>query len=48
MDTFLRLNGYSLTLSDKRLFDLVIRVASGRLDKDGLIDTIRSMVEHVH
>lgn len=41
MDTFLRLNGYRLNLSDKRLFTLVMRVSSGRLEKDGLVKLIR-------
>jgi death-on-curing protein len=31
MDTFLRVNGYRLTLTDDAAFDLVMRVARGQL-----------------
>ena len=33
MDTFLRLNGRRLTLSDDDAYDLAIRVAGGEADK---------------
>lgn len=48
IDTFLRLNGYRLSLSDKRLFSLVMRVASGKLEKEALIEMIRGSIEQTH
>ncbi|MFM7425493.1 MAG: type II toxin-antitoxin system death-on-curing family toxin [Elainella sp.] len=33
MDTFLRLNGYALNLSDQQAYELVLAVASGQLEK---------------
>jgi len=36
MDTFLRVNGYRLMLTDDAAFDLVMRVARGQLDKAGV------------
>lgn len=45
-DTFLRLNGYRLDLSDKRLYELIMRVASGKLDKDALIEALRESIEY--
>jgi death on curing protein len=36
MDTFLRLNNYSLILTDEEVYDLVLEVAQGNLNKDAL------------
>jgi death-on-curing protein len=36
MDTFLRVNGYRLTLTDDAAYDLVLRVVQGQLDKVGI------------
>ena len=36
MDTFLRLNGYRLTLSDEAAYDLVIRTVRRALNKPGI------------
>lgn len=36
MDTFLRVNGYRLTLTDDAAYDLVLRVVQGKLDKVGI------------
>jgi death-on-curing protein len=36
MMTFLRVNGYRLTLSDDETYDLVMQVAQGQLDKAAL------------
>jgi death-on-curing protein len=36
MDTFLRVNGYRLTLTDDAAYDLVLRVVQGQLDKAGI------------
>ncbi|WNZ22746.1 type II toxin-antitoxin system death-on-curing family toxin [Leptolyngbya sp. NK1-12] len=42
MDTFLRLNGYSLNLSDQQAYELVIQVVEGRLDKTALSQRLQS------
>ena len=36
MDTFLRVNGSRLTLTDDAAYDLVLRVVQGQLDKAGI------------
>jgi death on curing protein len=36
MDTFLRLNGYRLNLSDEQAYDLVIQVVERRMSKEDL------------
>ncbi|MBF2049762.1 MAG: type II toxin-antitoxin system death-on-curing family toxin [Elainella sp. C42_A2020_010] len=36
MDTFLRLNGYSLDLADQQAYELVMQVVEGGLDKTAL------------
>lgn len=36
MDTFLRVNGYRLTLSDNAAYELVLRVVKGEIDKAGI------------
>jgi death on curing protein len=44
-DTFLRLNGYRLQLSDREAYRMVMKVASGKLKKDALVLEITSAVE---
>lgn len=44
-DTFLRLNGHRLRLSDRDAYRLVMKVASGELSKDGLVLEITSAAE---
>lgn len=41
-DTFLRLNGYRLQLSNREAYRLVMKVASGELKKDALVLEITS------
>ena len=41
MDTFLRVNNNHLDLDDDALYELVIRVAEGTLDKDELARVVR-------
>ncbi len=41
METFLRLNGYNLALSDDRVYDLVMRVAQGQMSKEEVAILIR-------
>jgi death-on-curing protein len=36
MDTFLRVNGYRLTLTDDAAYDLVLRAVQGQLNKSGV------------
>jgi death-on-curing protein len=36
METFLRVNAYRLTLTDNEVYDLVMRVVEGALDKAGI------------
>ena len=40
MDTFLRLNGYRLMLTDDAVFGLVLRVAQGQLDQAGIVEEL--------
>ncbi|MCS7031853.1 MAG: type II toxin-antitoxin system death-on-curing family toxin [Gloeomargarita sp. SKYG116] len=42
MDTFLRVNGYKLTLKNNEAYDLVISVANCKLDKANLIKFLKS------
>jgi len=37
MDTFLRINGYNLTLSNQSAYNLVIKVANHQISKEDLI-----------
>jgi death on curing protein len=37
MDTFLRLNGYQLSLTDSQTYQLVLQVVAGQFEKDALI-----------
>ncbi|MBK4729626.1 type II toxin-antitoxin system death-on-curing family toxin [Oxynema sp. CENA135] len=41
MDTFLRVNGYSLTLTDEQAYELVLRVVKGQLNKAGLLAELK-------
>lgn len=38
MDTFLKVNGYNLSLSNENAYDLVMRVANHQINKEDLID----------
>ncbi len=44
MDTFLRLNEYTLTLTDAQAYELVLRVVERQLDKDGLIAELETAI----
>lgn len=45
MDTFLRVNGRTLELSDEDLFALVMSVAAGVIKKEDLIESITAHME---
>jgi death on curing protein len=45
MDTFLRVNGYSLTLTDEQAYNLVLQVVERKLDKAGLITELANAVQ---
>lgn len=44
MDTFLRVNGYILTLTDEQAYELVLRVVEGQLKKPGLAAELEKVV----
>lgn len=44
METFLRFNGYTLSLENSKSYDLVIAVAQGEITKDELIDTLTATI----
>ena len=44
MDTFLRLNGCALNLTDDRAYDLVMRVAQGTMTKEELSTEFESCI----
>jgi death on curing protein len=44
MDTFLRVNGYKLALTDDDAYDLVLAVVDGRLDKADLTVVLESQL----
>lgn len=44
MDTFLRLNGYSLNLSDQQAYELVIQVVEGHVNKSALSQVLESAI----
>lgn len=44
MDTFLRLNGCTLSLTDDRAYDLVMRVARGTMTKEELSTEFESCI----
>lgn len=43
-DTFLRANGYRLTLSNDRAYELVLQAAQGQITKENLAEILRSNV----
>lgn len=45
MDTFLRINGYRLTLTDEQAYNLVLQIVERKLDKAGLIAELAKAVE---
>ncbi|MFM7450174.1 MAG: type II toxin-antitoxin system death-on-curing family toxin [Leptolyngbyaceae cyanobacterium] len=45
MDTFLRINGYRLTLTDEQAYNLVLQVVERKLDKAGLIVELAKAVQ---
>ncbi|MGD1929868.1 MAG: type II toxin-antitoxin system death-on-curing family toxin [Leptolyngbyaceae cyanobacterium] len=45
MDTFLRINGCQLMLTDDAAYDLVIQVVQGRLDKAGIAQVLRDALD---
>ncbi|MGL5082955.1 MAG: type II toxin-antitoxin system death-on-curing family toxin [Microcoleaceae cyanobacterium] len=44
MDTFLRVNGYTLTLTDQQACELVVSVVEGEITKVELIAELRNIV----
>jgi len=46
MDTFLRVNGYRLIVTDDEAYNLVMRVVQGQLDKTGLATELARAVRH--
>ncbi|NJP10112.1 MAG: type II toxin-antitoxin system death-on-curing family toxin [Leptolyngbyaceae cyanobacterium RU_5_1] len=44
MDTFLRLNGYALTLSDEQAYVLVVQIANGQVGKTELAIQLQQSV----
>jgi death-on-curing protein len=47
MDTFLRLNGYALALTDEQAYELVLQVAQSGIDKAGLANALKSSIAAV-
>lgn len=47
MDTFLRVNGYVLTLTDEQAYNLVLQVVERKLDKAGLITELAKAVQEI-
>ena len=44
MDTFLRLNGYSLNLTDEQVYNLVMQVAQGKMNKGELAAFLKEVI----
>ncbi|WP_414585078.1 type II toxin-antitoxin system death-on-curing family toxin [Scytonema sp. PCC 10023] len=44
MDTFLRLNGYSLNLTNEQAYDLVMQVAEGQMSKSDLAGCLEKAI----
>lgn len=44
MDTFLELNGYTLTLTNDQIYELVLRVAQGQMNKEELAIILKSNI----
>ena len=47
METFLELNGYQLTLSDDKQYNLVLEVAQGNLTKEELCTFLKQSVQPI-
>lgn len=45
MDTFLRVNGYELTLPNDEAYDLVMAVVNQQVSKPGLIEVLQTAVK---
>jgi death-on-curing protein len=45
MVTFLRVNGYRLSLSNREAYDLVMQVAQGQVDKAALANILANALE---
>ena len=45
MDTFLRVNGYVLTLTNEQAYDLVLQVVERKLDKAGFMAELAKAVQ---
>lgn len=44
MDTFLRVNGYELILTDNEVYQLVLQVVQGEINKQELANLITSSI----
>ena len=44
MDTFLRINGHSLALTNTQVYELVINVAQGKMSKSELAEFLESVI----
>ncbi|HLO51298.1 MAG TPA: type II toxin-antitoxin system death-on-curing family toxin [Kamptonema sp.] len=44
METFLRLNGYSLNLTDEQAYNFVMQVAEGNMNKEGLVAFLKEVI----
>jgi death on curing protein len=44
MDTFLRLNGYSLNLTNEQAYDLVMQVAQSQMSKSDLVGCLEKAI----
>ena len=44
MDSFLRLNGYSLNLTDEQVYNLVMQVAQGNMNKGELAAFLKEVI----
>lgn len=44
MDSFLRLNGYSLNLTDEQVYNLVMQVAQGNMNKEELAAFLKEVI----
>ena len=45
MDTFLRLNGYILRLTNDQAYEIVLRVVQGKLDKEELAKDLQTVAK---
>lgn len=44
METFLRLNGYNLIISDDQAYNMVMQVAQGQMSKEELANFIEEYI----